>query len=112
MQEIESATPPTRELGHEHGVDFAPLSQRHHLAPLGAIELRARGGFFKHADHLVAGARRESDQIALLPGARLIGGRNSAIKECIRISGVPGRVGEEAVIWSDEARSEAVSSEG
>ena len=31
--------------------------------------------------------------------------------ESIRISGVPGRVGEEAVIWSDEARSEAVSSE-
>ena len=79
MQEIESASAPARKLGDQHGIDFAPLSERDHLFPLGAIEFRARAGFFEYANHLVAGARRESGQIALLPGAGLIGSAFYAI---------------------------------
>jgi hypothetical protein len=80
VQEIENASAPARKLGDQHGIDFAPLSERDHLFPLGAIELRARAGFFEYAEHLVAGAGGEGGQIALLPGAGLIGGRYSAIK--------------------------------
>src|SRR5277367_2336425 len=39
-----------------------------------------RGRFFKHASHVVAGACGKSRQIALLPGAGLIGGGDPAIK--------------------------------
>ena len=80
MQKVEGAASPARQLGHQYGIDFAPLSKRHHLLPLGAIELRARAGFFEHASHVVAGACGKSRQIALLPGAGLIGGGDPAIK--------------------------------
>jgi TPR repeat protein len=42
VQEIESASAPARKLDDQDGIDFAPLSERDHLFPLGAIELRAR----------------------------------------------------------------------
>ena len=45
----------------------------------GAIELRARAGFFEDANHLVPGAGGESGEIALLPGAGLIGSGDPAI---------------------------------
>src|SRR5271170_1377288 len=80
MQKVEGAASPARQLGHQYGIDFAPLSKRHHLLPRGAIELRARSSFFKHASHVVAGACGKSRQIALLPGAGLIGGGDPAIK--------------------------------
>jgi hypothetical protein len=54
------AAPPARQLRHQHGIDLTPLSERHHLLPLGAIELGARAGFLEHADHFIAGADGKS----------------------------------------------------
>jgi len=80
VQEIKGASSPSGKLGHQDGVDLSPLRQRHYLLSLGAIELGAGASFSKYADYLIAGAASEGCQIALLPGAGLIGGRNSAIK--------------------------------
>ena len=56
----------------------------------------------RHGMARFRGWARTQDEIATVAGA---------LWESIRISGVPGRIGGEAVIWSDEARPEAVPSE-
>lgn len=80
MEEVKSAASPAGKFGDQYGINFAPLSERHHLLSLSPIEFGARPDFLKDADDLIAGALRESGQIALLPSARLIGGRDTAIE--------------------------------
>lgn len=80
VQEIKGAASPAGKLGHQYRIDLSPLSQCHHLLSLGPIELGARAGFFKDAAYLIAGTGGEGAQIAFLPGARLIGGRDPAIE--------------------------------
>jgi catechol 2,3-dioxygenase-like lactoylglutathione lyase family enzyme len=69
VQQVERAAPPTRQLGHQHGVDVATLRERHHLPPLGAVQLGTRADFFEHADDLVAGTSGKGSELAFLARA-------------------------------------------
>ena len=71
-QQVRRATPPARQLRHQHRVDLAPLRQGQHLAALRPVKLHPGRGFLVGADHLVAGALCERGEVALLARAGLV----------------------------------------
>src|SRR5918996_3219584 len=83
MHKVNGTATPARELGHEYRIDLPSLSQGHDPLPFGAIQLYTGSGLFPYADDLIAGACRVSQQIMLLPLARLVGGRYTAIDHCL-----------------------------
>jgi len=67
-----------RQLRHQNRIDLASLRQ--HLAPLGAVELHARGCFLVGADDVVPRPLGEGGEIPFLAAAGLIGGRDPAVE--------------------------------
>src|SRR3546814_5046215 len=63
----------------ENCIDVARLGQLHHFGTCRAIGLHPRGGFAEDLDHLIAATLGKTGQVAELPLARLVGGRDPGI---------------------------------
>jgi hypothetical protein len=64
LNEVARAAAPSGKLGHQDGVDFARLTERHDLFTLDLRSVFAPEAFFIDADDFEAATPRESAKIA------------------------------------------------